>query len=247
MPSRFFVNAFDADDLALAAKLGLGLEIDTYLWPCTDAETAQKQRAVAAMMRGFPARSFHGTAITRAYETIARMPIDRLVALYDASCAQALFHGVDRIVFHSDYAAANESPPMWIARNAQIWRRVLAEKPDSFRLYLENFAQDTPQMLAQLCDLIGDPRFAICLDTGHAHCNASVPVAEWVEILGARIGHVHLHNNDGLSDRHWPLGRGTLNLVPVLRALQTRARAPAFVLECSLAASLCWLREHHFL
>ncbi len=55
------------------------------------------------------------------------------------------------------------------------------------------------------------PTVSFCLDVGHAHCFAKRPIADFVAHLGRRIRHAHLHDNDGLDDRHWPIGKGTIS------------------------------------
>lgn len=81
----------------------------------------------------------------------------------------------------------------------------------------------------------------ICLDVGHAGCSSPISLDQWISILGKRIGHVHLHNNDGMEDKHWPLGRGVLDMVAVIEALLDKADVQALVLECNAEESLRWL------
>jgi sugar phosphate isomerase/epimerase len=77
-------------------------------------------------------------------------------------------------------------------------------------------------MMADLIDGLEDPRVRMCLDVGHAHV-VTVPeydVYQWIEILGKRIGHFHLHNNDGTADTHQSMDDGTLDMKRVLACIK---------------------------
>jgi sugar phosphate isomerase/epimerase len=136
-----------------------------------------------------------------------------------------------------------ESTVAWINRKAKLWKTFLEDKPSDFRMYIENFIDDTPSLLAELHDKVNDRRFKICLDTGHAFCNSSIDLAVWILTLGKRIEHVHLHSNDKKSDRHWPLGSGLIDMVDTLGRLQTYSNAQILVLECDFEESFQWLQQ----
>lgn len=120
----------------------------------------------------------------------------------------------------------------------------MADKPTTLRVYIENVCEDRPELLAELVDAIGDARVSACLDIGHARVNSSRPLIEWISTLGPRIGHVHLHNNDGNVDRHWPLGCGVIDMQQTIDLLMAQAPDATYTLECDAARSLAWLDEH---
>lgn len=244
---RLAVNTFDKTAVQLGRRLGLGLEIVDYLLVSPDEDIAEKRKSVSDMMSGFSNVSFHGTAVGRDLVAINNLSDEELLSIYNESYGYARFHGIDNIVFHSYYLAAAEAPHAWVRRKAAFWEEFLRDKPASLRVYVENFIDDTPGLLADLCDLVHDPRLRICLDTGHAGCNSSICLDEWIRILGKRIGHVHLHNNDGVHDKHWPLGQGVLDMAAVIRALLDKAGSPTFVLECDPKESLRWLLQNGLL
>lgn len=62
----------------------------------------------------------------------------------------------------------------------------------------------------------GHDNLALLLDVGHCLISAEDPAAV-VRQAGPRLGYVHLDDNDGVSDLHWPLLSGRLTQ-PVLRA-----------------------------
>lgn len=90
--------------------------------------------------------------------------------------------------------------------------------------------------LAETQTLVGDERLGLLLDIGHLniglHTNA-LDVAsgeEYISRLPLKIIELHVHDNDGAKDNHWPLGRGNLDLDCVMSAiLQTGSDGVATV------------------
>jgi sugar phosphate isomerase/epimerase len=245
--SSFAVNTYDKSSLATAKKHGFALEVEAYLWTYHADEIFEKHKQVTELIRGFAKTSFHGTAVSREVDHFQSLPAAELFALYNESYGYASFHTISKIIFHSNYSKSNKLGFTWVSSQAAFWKEFLNSKPPTARVYIENFIDDTPELLAQLCDRVADPRFAICLDIGHASCNSNIPLREWISVLGNRIGHVHLHNNDGISDKHWPLGQGILDCAAILRQLCADANAETYVLECDFRDSLKWLYENGFI
>lgn len=69
---------------------------------------------------------------------------------------------------------------------------------------------------------IGHPHLGLLLDVGHCLISGEDAAAE-VRQAGERLGYVHLDDNDGVSDLHWPLLTGRLTqqqLADTLTALR---------------------------
>jgi sugar phosphate isomerase/epimerase len=73
----------------------------------------------------------------------------------------------------------------------------MSDKPENLHIYIENFVDNDPYMMRELCERINDKRVRLCLDTGHVCANSNVEVTDWISILGGFIGHANIHNNDG--------------------------------------------------
>jgi len=63
------------------------------------------------------------------------------------------------------------------------------------------------------------------LDTGHANIQTpgfETPLTDWIERLGGRHEHLHLHDNDGRNDRHIPIlaAGGNIDWQACFRALK---------------------------
>ncbi len=74
-------------------------------------------------------------------------------------------------------------------------------------------------------DRIGHPNLYLLLDVGHCLISGEA-IAEVVHRSGPRLGYVHLDDNDGVGDLHWPLLTGRLterhlhDLFAALRAVK---------------------------
>lgn len=101
----------------------------------------------------------------------------------------------------------------WIDKTTEYWKREIPRFAESgVTVVLENIVDETPEFLRDVIDRVDHPNLKICLDTGHVNVWSRVSLDEWLQELGSRIGHVHLHNNDGQTDQHAPLDAGTLDL-----------------------------------
>ncbi len=70
------------------------------------------------------------------------------------------------------------------------------------------------------------------LDVGHANLNGCLP-----GFLEQGMAHVHLHDNDGRTDSHDAVGKGSIDFRSVMRAVE-RDRAPAIVEVATLGGVL---------
>ncbi len=77
----------------------------------------------------------------------------------------------------------------------------------------------TIQELRVVLDHFDSPYLGLAMDVGHAHL---IPggIEPFIDAFGPRIGGLHLHDNDGIVDRHWALGKGTINWARVFERLR---------------------------
>jgi len=71
---------------------------------------------------------------------------------------------------------------------------------------------------------VGHPNLYLLLDVGHTLLSKEQPW-EIAAAAGKRIGYVHLDDNDGRSDKHWPLLDGRLTLDALARTLEALKQA----------------------
>ena len=94
--------------------------------------------------------------------------------------------------------------------NAEYWSGLLEEYPD-VSIYLENMFDTTPDILGELSGrLCRYPNYGVCLDYAHAAITKTNP-AEWARELGKFVKHVHINDNDMVSDLHLAWGDGTID------------------------------------
>ena len=156
-----------------------------------------------------------GTAHSCSPAAHAQAPRDLVInGVYEAAL------DIPRIILHHGYVPHTSYPTGWLKRITQFWKELLADLPGEMQFHLENHLEHDPQLISNVIDSIGDSRVTVCLDIGHAHCHGRIPVEEWPQRLGARIGYVHLHDNHGESDEHLAFGEGTLDVAAVLTALE---------------------------
>jgi len=109
--------------------------------------------------------------------------------------------------------------------------------------------ESSPTMLCEIAAEVGDRRFGLCLDIGHAALRGpDIPLAEWVERMKPYLRHIHLHNNYGVQDTHNDPGDGTIDVAAVIRIVTEALPEVTFTLESSRGrASVGWMKANGFL
>ncbi|KAB2952720.1 sugar phosphate isomerase/epimerase [Heliorestis acidaminivorans] len=101
------------------------------------------------------------------------------------------------------------------------------------KVAIENVGHGESQLFGQeaYLTLLEEQATAMALlDVGHAHLNGwDIPAI--IERLGTRLAGLHLHDNDGHSDQHLPIGQGTIDWEPIWHSLAKIPQAPALILE----------------
>ena len=142
----------------------------------------------------------------------------------------------------------------WQAEKAAVfWQDFMKEKPEDFRIFVENVLDDEPYMLADMMKQIADPRIGLCLDVGHALAAGRnmIKMEEWIRVLGPHLCHFHIHNNYGDRDAHGGLSRedGILDFHEVFSWIQQYCRPDVtFTIESrDCSAAVRWLAENNYL
>jgi sugar phosphate isomerase/epimerase len=120
----------------------------------------------------------------------------------------------------------------WLALAGEFFPPLIARaQACDCRLALENIYEETPVALVRLVEGLDSEWFGHCFDTGHWHLFGRQPMAEWLEALGTKLFHLHLHDNHGQADEHLPLGEGTIDFRPLQRKLERMDSLPSITLE----------------
>ncbi len=166
----------------------------------------------------------------------------------------AAWYEPDHLIGHPDFVPATDAragaidlpDERWLEQSARAWGEVLAASPA--RLYLENTMDQSPAALLALLERLPE-RAALCFDVGHWFSAAGGArkrnLREWLDQIAGRLGHLHLHDNDGRDDQHLGIGRGGIDFGEFLDELDRRRLRPTFTLEAhtvaQLDSSLAWL------
>lgn len=138
------------------------------------------------------------------------------------------------IVFHSGYErwkyAGNVE--LWLAQSLKTWRPVL-EKAEKFgiKIAIENIVDNEPAHLRLLAEKMGHPLFGLCLDVGHREIFSQLTVGEWVGAMHPYIFELHLHDNRGVNDDHFPIGHGKVDFGRLFKKLCELGVNPVYTIE----------------
>jgi len=220
------------------AELGAGIELGSYgLIGIRSEEDWQmrfeRHQALRAHFEGPIA--IHGPFIGIRYAHIDHLIRDAVNRRLDRTFDVAVKLKASRVVLHSGYPPEMELfklQDLWLMANVEFWRQEIRRWADAgIQIVLENETDQVPDHLVKLVDEVDNPSLGICFDIGHARLFSELDAPEWVRRMNRRLLHVHLHDNDGTGDCHWPLGRGTIDFEPFYAALLRHAAQATISLE----------------
>lgn len=121
--------------------------------------------------------------------------------------------GVKAVIFHTNYNPFLNSEgyiQSWLGANIAYWSGILKEFSD-MNIYLENMFDTTPDLMLALSEaLCKYDNYGVCLDYAHAMLSDVEPEI-WAERLRGYIKHVHINDNDLVSDLHLSWGDGKID------------------------------------
>lgn len=123
--------------------------------------------------------------------------------------------GVKGVVFHTNYIANFKQDAYreeWVNSNVTYWKNILREYTD-IEIYIENMFDMDYELIGKLAkDMSDEARFGICLDYAHAHVFGDErKISDWVMHLAPYVKHIHINDNDFVSDLHLAIGDGNID------------------------------------
>jgi sugar phosphate isomerase/epimerase len=173
------------------------------------------------------------------FESLRRAAVEELKL-----CLQAFAElGASWMNLHPDANAPLHDRSFIIERDLQTLQELLPLSRElGVGLMIENLpgSFNTVTQLSPLLDQI--PELGLHLDIGHANLMAATNTTdELLAAYGARLQHVHMHDNKGGSaDLHLPLGSGNIETEHYIRSLQSAGYNGTITLEVFTA-------DRHFL
>jgi len=165
------------------------------------------------------------------------------------SCVIAKEIGAKNVIFHTGCAPflSGEYIDYWSMVSATFYQELLKEY--DLNIFIENSSDTDPEALYKLMELVPDERFGVCLDLGHVNYSKA-PMEKWFEVLGQRIGYIHLSDNHGIFDDHRSIGKGNVDWVLADRLYRELEHDVIFTLEVGnikrVRASLEFIKRNGF-
>lgn len=208
------LNELD-EGLKLARKYDLGFEFNDFFMP----KILDNQAECGSLINrykdaGLPEFcTLHGAF----FDVIPFSPDEKIREISDLRIHQSLEAarkiGAKAVVFHTNYNPFLNAPAYvssWIEQNSAYWSGILNKFSD-LNIYLENMFDTAPDIMETLAEkLQAHANFGICFDYAHAALTA-VPQRKWVEKLGRFVKHIHINDNDLVSDLHLAVGAGKID------------------------------------
>jgi sugar phosphate isomerase/epimerase len=105
-------------------------------------------------------------------------------------------------------------------------------------------------MLTALVKSFESPCVRQSLDTGHAYINfvqGAPPPDYYIKTAGDLLGHIHLQDTDGYSDRHWTIGEGKIDWAEIFASVRALSHTPRLILELrdydDIPRAMAWFAE----
>ncbi|MGB7606720.1 MAG: TIM barrel protein [Lutisporaceae bacterium] len=218
----------------LAEKYDLGIEVLGFIEPYKLNDYNMTIESVKGKLSNIHKRSLHGPFIDlfpgSVDPEIVRVVNNRFLTAYETARKFEAQH----IIFHAGYVPKATFPKAWINNSVKFWDNFLSEIKENIEIHIENLCEEDFNIIRELVEAINSSMFSICLDIGHVNVNSSKNLEEWIKGLGDNIKYVHLHNNDGLSDNHWGLCRGNIDILKTLELLELHSPNANWSLETKL-------------
>jgi sugar phosphate isomerase/epimerase len=224
--------------LSEIAALGAGIELGSYGLMGVQSDRdweARFARHQVVRTRFQGTIAIHGPFIGMEYGHIDHLIRDTVNRRLDMTFDVAVKLKASQVVLHSGYGREYDlfnMQELWLKNNVGFWKREIGRWADAgIEIALENETDQVPDLMVKLVDEVDNPSLGVCFDIGHAHLFSKLDAREWVRRIEHRLLHVHLHDNDGTGDCHWPLGRGTIDFEPFYAALPRHAPQATISLE----------------
>ncbi|MCD6487538.1 MAG: sugar phosphate isomerase/epimerase [Syntrophobacterales bacterium] len=162
---------------------------------------------------------------------IRDVTIERLRQVFDLVPLFRPRSVVCHAAFDERYYVSNED--VWLENSRDTWSRfVKTATAAGTKIAIENVYETSPKFLSLLLGTFKESQsICFCFDTGHFNAFSQSPLEEWMNVLGSRIGQIHLHDNNGVTDEHNPVGEGTFPFLWFFELLKRKNVQPIITLE----------------
>ena len=203
------------DYLKIASDNDFGFELNDFYSPkvlsnqllCDERIDAYKEYNLPSLLSSHG--DFFDVHVFSADEEIVKISIKRI----EESMEVARKIGAKKVVFHTNYNSQIKTDfylNNWIDRNYEVFSNICYKYKD-ITILMENMFDYDYIPLKLLAEKMKDiANFGVCLDYAHAFLSKVEP-KEWVLNLYPYIKHIHINDNDHISDLHLAVGDGLIN------------------------------------
>ena len=146
----------------------------------------------------------------------------------------AVLFGAEHVVMHTGFEPTmfGEVRDQWLVNFLSSLELILSHAEDAgVRIMLENVFEKDTSLHQRIFAEIPSDRLGFCLDIGHVMAFSETPLEQWLNDVGERIGHLHLHDNRGASDEHLAIGEGEGDFDLLFSWLSKRGIHPVITIE----------------
>lgn len=190
---------------------GIGVEIQSFVLPMTESKEQEwEEKWSEHLLKATISPGLHGPFIDMRPASMEKDIVAVTRKRYLESLQRAHRLGASYIVFHSQILPMHRGRTQSFinAATAPFWHEVLAETDFRGRVLIENVYEEDPNELKLYFRDMKHAQLGLLLDVGHAKLSG-LPLEEWAVELGEQVEVIHIHDNDGLQDRHLPVADGT--------------------------------------
>jgi sugar phosphate isomerase/epimerase len=206
--------------------LKVGVELQSYglegvSSPESWAEKLSQHREVSKRFKGDLA--IHGPFLGIAYDYKDHLLKDAVQKRLDLIYQVVMDIKPRTLVLHTGYTEEVEKfhlDDSWLESTVTFWKTEIKRyASERITVVLENLLEPEPDQMNTLIDRVDNPYLKLCFDIGHANIWSHLTPSEWVEKMGSRLAHVHLHDNHDDIDEHLPVGEGNIDFAPFFDTL----------------------------
>ena len=225
-----------AESLALAEKYGAHFEYNDFYLPDVLDDEARVDELIE-FYTSLPGDRSKNTVHGAFFDVNVHSADSGIRAVSDKRVRQSMEIarrlGVGAVIFHTNLIANFKNKfyiDGWVKGNEAYWRSLSADYPD-VNIYIENMFDEDFEPMVALMDALSDVKsISACFDYAHAAVFGSDTEA-WVKALLPYTAHLHINDNDGVSDLHYAVGKGVLDYGPLNRGIAQLGTKPSVLLE----------------
>jgi sugar phosphate isomerase/epimerase len=211
-----------AEEISLFGEMGFDYVEITVEAPCAHPGKLQKEQK--AIQDALSSYNFGVLAHMPWYFSVAH-PCqgiqDAIMREFEAAFDSAVALGAKKVTLHTEFLPSGlQERQVHVAKTIESMKRLEKEAGGrGLALLVENFNAGSFS-IKEFKQLFSEVDIGMTLDVGHASTKDGEGLENYISQFKKRVGHVHLHDNDGRGDLHLPLGAGRIDVASAVKRLK---------------------------